>query len=71
MGVITRELYTIGFRRYIDIDGKKVKVPWRYNRPMLETLGLKTIFEYKVGETITCEIIKNDEGYLILKRIAD
>lgn len=71
MGIITREMYAIGIRRYIDIDGKKVKVPWRYNRPMVETLGIKTIFEYKVGDAITCEITKNDEGYLILKRIGD
>ena len=71
---VTSEMYRHGTRYYIDIDGKRVKIPWRYNRPMLVSSGLKTIFEYKVGDDITCKIeIKKWEGetYLILKSIAD
>ena len=72
--LVTREMYAIGARKYIDIDGKRVKVPWRYNRPMVETIGLKTIFEYKTGDDIHCVIepkLWEGDVYLVLKSILD
>lgn len=72
--IVTRELYTVGERRYIDIDGKQYKVRWRYNRPMIHQNGLKTIFEYKEGDTIhfIYDIVKwEDESYRVLKSISD
>lgn len=72
--IVTRELYGIGERRYIDIDGKRVKIPWRYNRPMVETLGMKTVFEYKTGDEIHCVIVPKvweGETHLVLKTLLD
>ena len=72
--IVTRELYAIGTRRYIDIDGRRVKVPWRYNRPMVSCSGLKTVFDYRVGDPISCTVeTKVWEGttYLILKTVSD
>lgn len=71
---VTKSLYNIGDRKYIEIDGKRVKIRWRYNRPMVEQQGLKTIFEYKDGDTITCQIIQvpyEGEMYFVLKSICD
>ncbi len=47
--IVTKSMYKIGERKYIEIDGKQVKIRWRYNRPMISQEGLKTIFEYKEG----------------------
>ena len=72
--IVTKSMYTIGDRRYIDIDDKKVKIRWRYNRPMVHQLGLKTVFEYKEGDTITCQIeyvTWEGETHAVLKSIAD
>jgi ribosomal protein L21E len=72
--IVTKEMYKVGQRYYIDIDERRVKIPWRYNRPMLVSSGLKTIFEYKVGDDITCKIeskLWEGETHLILKSIAD
>lgn len=71
---VTRGLYTIGERRYIDIDGKQVKVRWRYNRPMVKQCGLKTIFEYKDGDEIHCifeHVLWEGDIYTVLKSISD
>jgi len=72
--IVTASMYDIGDRKYIDIDNKKVKVPWRYNRPMISVFGIKTIYEYKVGDTIKAEIgtrMWNGEKHLILKSTTD
>lgn len=72
--IVTKPLYTIGNRRYIDIDDVPHKVRWRYNRPMVHQLGLKTVFEYKVGDTINCQVEHvtwEGEMYRVLKSISD
>ena len=72
--IITSSIYDIGTRKYIDIDEKKVKVPWRYNRAMITVFGIKTIFEYKVGDTIKAVIVNKTwggENFAVLKSITD
>lgn len=65
---ITRELYVNGTFRYIDIDDIQYRVLWRYNRPVLFTHGIKTIYEYKVGDEV--EITQSIAwGFLTLKSI--
>lgn len=49
---VTRALYTIGTFRYIDIDGQQYRILWRYNKPVIKTHGIKTIYEYKEGDTV-------------------
>ena len=68
--IVTASLYDIWDRKYIDIDGTIVKVPWRYNRPMIKVHGIKTIFEYRVGDTINAEFV-TVMGYKVLKSITD
>lgn len=72
--IITSSMYDIGTRKYIDIDEKKVKIPWRYNRPMITVFGIKTIFEYKIGDTIKAVIVNktwDGENFAVLKSITD
>ncbi len=72
--IVTKSMYKIGERKYIEIDGKQVKIRWRYNRPIVSQEGLKTIFEYKEGDPIHCKIdhvIWEGEVYLVLKSICD
>ena len=46
-------LYEINGRKYIDIDGLRFKVPWRYNRIIgVEVIGFKSIQEIKAGDEI-------------------
>lgn len=72
--IVTASMYDIGDRRYIDIDGIKIKVPWRYNRPMITVNGIKSIYEYQIGHDIKAEIsVKKwgDTTHYILKSITD
>lgn len=72
--IVTTSMYDIGDRKYIGIDDKKVKVPWRYNRPMISVFGVKTIFEYNVGDTIKAVIVNKTwggENFAVLKSITD
>jgi hypothetical protein len=72
--IVTKSMYSIGQRKYIDIDDKQVKIRWRYNRPMVKQESLKTIFEYKEGDTIHCKIdtvLWEGEVHLVLKSICD
>lgn len=74
MPVAGSELYEINGRKYIDIDGMKFKVPWRYNRIIgVEVTGLKTIHEIKAGDIIKkFEFIAkkwNGETFYVLKSI--
>ena len=70
---ITTSFYSIGERRYIDIDGERIKIPWRYNRVMCKVHGLKTIQELEIGDEVTA-IIENrfwdGENYKVLKEIS-
>lgn len=67
-------MYDIEGRKYIDIDGLCIKVPWRYNRVCgVEIKGLKTIQELKLGDTVkNFEFVTkhwNGETFYVLKMI--
>ncbi len=65
---ITRSLYIVGTFRYIDIDGTPYRVLWRYKRPVIHTQGIKTIYEYKEGDSVMITSA-NEWGFLTLKSI--
>lgn len=56
--MITREMYTHNDKKYIDIDGIRVKVPWRYNRVMCKVHGFVPLQDLRPGDLIECSIIK-------------
>jgi hypothetical protein len=67
-------MYDVGGRKYIDIDGLTIKVPWRYNRVTgVNIKGLKTIQELKKGDTVTSFSFEtkkwNGETFYVLKEI--
>jgi hypothetical protein len=67
-------VYDIGERKYIDIDGLTLKVPWRYGRVNgVEIRGLKTLQELKKGEILKkVEFVTkkwNGETFYVLKMI--
>lgn len=61
-GVVHTPYYDWEGRKYIDIEVAdrrvmKVKVPFRYGRVMsVQTLGLKTVQEFQLGEQITFQV---------------
>jgi hypothetical protein len=70
---ITREIYSIGERRYIDIDGERIKIPWRYGRVMCKVNGLRTIQELKEGDEVRAIIelrFWDHENYKVLKEMS-
>ncbi len=67
-------VYEVNGRKYIDVDGLHIKVPWRYGKMSgVTTKGLRTIFELRPGDVIkTCEFTKkiwNGSVYYVLKSI--
>jgi len=69
---LTKEFYDIQGRKYIDLDGERIKIPWRYNRVMCQVVGLRTIQELRVGEELeaTIEVRRWDsENFKVLKEI--
>ena len=67
-------MYDVNGRKYIDIDGITIKVPWRYNRVTgVEIKGLKTIQELKKGDSIKVQKFEtkkwNGETFYVLKEI--
>ena len=67
-------MYDIGGRKYIDIDGLTIKIPWRYNRVTgVELKGLKTIQELKKGDCVKGLKFEtknwNGETFYVLKEI--
>ena len=74
MPTVGSELYEINGRKYIDVDGLRIKVPWRYNRVTgVEIKGLKTIQELRAGDSIKKIVYEtkkwNDETFYVLKYI--
>lgn len=70
---ITMTFYSIGERKYIDIDGERIKIPWRYNRVMCKVNGLKTIQELEMGDEVSAIIeyrLWDGENYKVLKEIS-
>lgn len=75
MPTVGSELYTLeDGRHYIDIDGLRIKVPWRYGKIHgVSSLGLKTLYELKKGDVIkSYEVSKkiwNGSVHYVLKSI--
>lgn len=56
---VTKEFYEIEDRRYIDLDGERIKVPWRYGRVMgvdIYSPTARTIQSLKIGEVVQARI---------------
>jgi hypothetical protein len=69
---VTKTFADIQGRKYIGLDGKSVKVPWRYNRVMCRVFGLIPIQELEVGQEVKAVIecrFWDSENYLVLKEI--
>jgi hypothetical protein len=49
---ITRTFFSIGPRKYIGINGKHIKVPWRYNRVMCKVHGIVPIQDFVLGQKV-------------------
>lgn len=65
---------TAGGRKYIDIDGLQIKVPWRYKRVIgVSISGLVTVQELKKGDTLKNISFEtkhwNGETFYVLKSI--
>lgn len=73
MPIVGSGLYEVNGRKYIDIDNKKLKVPWRFNRAFVEVKGLVTVHELKTGDVLkNCEYDTktwNGETFYVLKSI--
>ena len=71
--MITRSWYDIQDRKYIDIDGKQVKVPFRYGRVSgCRVEGHVPIQDMPVGSRVKTEIKKvrwDGLEYLVLQKI--
>jgi hypothetical protein len=67
-------MYDVNGRKYIDIDGLTIKVPWRYNRVTgVKVNGLKTVQELNKGEVLKSFEFEtktwNGETFYVLKSI--
>lgn len=74
MPVAGSSIYEIDGRKYIDIDGLRIKIPFRYGHIVGVTMyGFKSLFEIKPGDVIEkIEFTQkkwNGETYYILKSI--
>lgn len=74
MPTVKSGLYEVNGRKYIDIDGITVKVPWRYNRILgVEIHGIRSVHELRPGDTIKrFEFVTkhwNGETFYVLKSI--
>lgn len=53
MPVVGSSMYEIEGRKYIDIDGKRIKIPFRYGHISGVVIhGFKTLHELKKGDVI-------------------
>lgn len=74
MPIVRSGLFEINGRKYIDIDGLQIKIPWRYDRIIgVEIIGLKSIHELRTGDIIknfSFETKKwNGDTFYVLKSI--
>lgn len=74
MPIVGSGLYEVNGRKYIDIDGLRLKVPWRYNRVVsVNVKGLCTVQELKAGDVIKEFSFKtkqwNGETFYVLESI--
>jgi hypothetical protein len=70
---ITRAFYDLGGRKYIDVDHRRIKVPWRYNRVhSVEQSGTVPVQMLVEGTDVTIETRKrvwDGESFDVLKKI--
>lgn len=72
---ITKAFYDVGGRKYIEVDGVQMKVPWRYNRVhSVEIKGTTLPIQMFEVNTVVSEMVFetkkwNGESYKILKSI--
>lgn len=74
MPIAGSAMYEINGRKYVDIDGIRIKVPWRYNRITgVDMKGIKTLHELKAGDFINQYSFEtktwNGETFYVLKSI--
>lgn len=71
---VTSTFHDRGGRKYIGLDFRLVKVPWRYNRVIgVEVQGMVPVQMLRVGADVQAEIAKRvfgGEEFLVLKKIA-
>ena len=68
-------MYEIEGRKYIDIDGRRIKIPFKYGHISGVTVnGFKSIYELKQGDIIkgyeTIQKKWNDSMHYVLKSIS-
>lgn len=70
---ITKEFHDINGRKYIEIDGERIKIPWRYNRVTgVDVEGLIPIQSMKVDTEVDItvkNVLYEGDVYKILKSI--
>jgi hypothetical protein len=74
MPTVGSEMYEIDGRKYIDVDGKRIKIPFRYGHISGVTVnGFKSLYELKKGDTIKeLEVVEKkwkNTVYYVLKSI--
>lgn len=74
MPIAESSVYEIDGRKYIDIDGNRIKIPFRYGHIVgVNVIGFKSLFEIKPGDMIqSIEYTTkkwNGESFKILKSI--
>ena len=69
---LTKAFHDIGGRKYIEVDHRRIKVPWRYNRVMGVELGSLPVQLIPEGSDVQVETVTrtwDGETHLILKKI--
>jgi len=74
MNQVTRPIYSVGPRQYIEIDKVVYKIPFRYNRIMCEIpKGVKTLYELQEGDVVSGiqykKVLWEGDVYNVLKSI--
>lgn len=70
--IVTRSFFDIGGRKYLELDGIRVKVPFRYGRVMCDVVGLVTVQELVKGQRVRADIQEKmweGQKFLVLKEI--
>jgi len=58
--VVTKPIYNVGPRKYIELGHVVYKIPFRYNRIMCEIpVGSKTLYELQEGDYVSHIVYKN------------
>lgn len=70
---ITRAFYDQGGRKYIEVDHRRIKVPWRYNRVLgVEQSGTVPVQMLQEGTEVDIEVsirTWDNQTFAVLKKI--